>query len=435
MINTIQEILKSNKNIYAWNVKEVIKDSYQLFLIRKTLDMNREALVKEYFVNIYTKYESKGVCKIGTAKFELYPTMTKQEIIDKVEEQVGLCKFTLNNPYTFPKKANIKPIKKDVGFGDYTLKEAAFLTADALFEVDKYDNGYINSAEIFINQKTTNFVDSNGNDFVYTNIYGEVEMIATWKENDNEVELYKFFEFNNFSQKFISDNANKLLLEARNRIKAVKTPSINNFKLVLAGDYVKEYFGHFVYKTSNDLIYSHMSNFVSNQEIQTANSKGDKMTITLVPTLKESTKGAPFDNEGIVLKRLNIIEKGVVKNFWGSNAKSQYVNKPVYGSFENIMVSSGTLTEDDLKEENYVEIVSLSGFDVDIVTGEFGSEIRLAYLHQKNKEVQIITGGSVSGNVYDSLDSVRFSNENEQMNNYIGPKKVMIDKVKFNSGM
>ena len=69
MINTIQEILKSNKNIYAWNVKEVIKDSYQLFLIRKTLDMNREALVKEYFVNIYTKYESKGVCKIGTAKF------------------------------------------------------------------------------------------------------------------------------------------------------------------------------------------------------------------------------------------------------------------------------------------------------------------------------------------------------------------------------
>ena len=435
MINKLIELLNANKNVYAWNFKEIQTDSYQLFLIRKVLDMNREVVVKEYEVTVFTKQEVKGVSKIGTSSFLIYPTMDEKQIKDKIEEQVGLCKNTLNKAYSFPKKATLKPIKKDVGFGDYSLKEAAFLTADALFEVDKYDNGYINSAEIFINQKTTNFIDSNGNNFIYTNICGEVELIATWTDRDKEVELYKFFEFNNFSPKFIGDQANSLLLEARNRIKATKTPEISNCKVLLANEYVKEYFEHFIYKTTNDAVYSHVSNYQHGQEIQSKSSKADKITITLVPTLKDSTLGAPFDDEGIVLKKLEVMEKGVVKNFSGSNAKSQYVGKPVNGRYKNFIVNSGTLTKEELEEENYVEIVSLSGFDIDYLTGNFGSEIRLAYLHQKNKEVQIITGGSVSGNIYESIDSVRFSNNTVQHNNYVGPEKVLLDKVQFNSGM
>ena len=99
-----------------------------------------------------------------------------------------------------------------------------------------------------------------------------------------------------------------------------------------------------------------------------------------------------------------------------------------------MVVNSGTLQEEDLEDETYVEVIALSGFEIDTVTGDFGSEIRLAYLHQKNKEKIVITGGSVSGNVYDSIDTVLFSNETEQINNYFGPKKVLLDKVNFNRG-
>ena len=150
--------------------------------------------------------------------------------------------------------------------------------------------------------------------------------------------------------------------------------------------------------------------------------------------MKHSTKGAPFDEEGLALKKLSVIEKGVVKNLWGSNAYSQYLHKIPNGNYKNMVVNSGTLQEEDLEDETYVEVIALSGFEIDTVTGDFGSEIRLAYLHQKNKEKIVITGGSVSGNVYDSIDTVLFSNETEQINNYFGPKKVLLDKVNFNRG-
>ena len=160
----------------------------------------------------------------------------------------------------------------------------------------------------------------------------------------------------------------------------------------------------------------------------------DKISIRLEPTLKNSTYGAPFDSEGIGLRRLNIIEKGIVKNMWGSNAKSQYINKPVNGTFSNFVVNSGTLTNEQLEDETYLEVIALSGFEIDELTGDFGSEIRLAYLHQKNKEVSIVTGGSISGNVYESLQTVKFNNVTKQNNNFIGPINVMLDNVNINGG-
>ena len=54
MINTIIELLKNNKKIYAWNVKSIFKDSYQLYFIKQNLDMNREVETTEYVVNIFS---------------------------------------------------------------------------------------------------------------------------------------------------------------------------------------------------------------------------------------------------------------------------------------------------------------------------------------------------------------------------------------------
>ena len=180
-----------------------------------------------------------------------------------------------------------------------------------------------------------------------------------------------------------------------------------------------------------------MSDYDVSYNIQKKSSKADLLTIRLEPTLKNSTKGSPFDNDGVALKKLPIIEKGVVKNLWGSNDKSQYLNKQVHGNYSNIVVNAGTLVNDDLADENYLEIISLSDFSIDPITGDFGSEIRLAYLYSKGKERQIVTGGSISGNVNLSLDTVRFTNETIQHNNYIGPRKVMLDnffKYYYSSG-
>lgn len=434
MISELLELLKNNEKIHAWNFQVDSTNSYQLYFIKQKLDMNREVKVDEYSVTIFTLENNNGKEMIGSSTFKIYPSMSMDEVKNKINEQISFCKYSINKPYIFPKKVNLKPVSKELGFSGYSLKEAAFIAADALFEADKFDKGYINSSEIYINFIETRFFDSNGNVFLYTREKGEIELIATWREKGEEVEIYKFFEFDNLESLFIQNEATKALIEASNRIKAVKTPSISNVKVLLTGDYVKEYFLHFASKVKTDNIYSRMSTLKTGDNIQANSKNADKISIRLEPTLKNSTYGAPFDAEGVGLKRLNIIEKGVVKNLWGSNAKSQYINKPVNGTHSNFVVSAGTLTKEELENDNYLEIITLSGFDIDELTGDFGSEIRLAYLHQRNKDTQIVTGGSISGNVYDSINTVRFNNDTKQNNNFVGPINVLIDNVSLNGG-
>lgn len=434
MISSLLNILKNDDRLYGWNINVTTKSSYQLFFIRQKLDMNREVVADDYDVNIFVKEENRVKTKVGTANFKIYSTMSEDEVKAKIDEQIQLCKYTLNQAYNLPKKVNLKPVTKEKNFAGYSLKEAAFIAADALFEADKYHDGYINSSEIFIDFEEIRFFDSNGNIFLFTKESGKIEMVVTWANKEEEVELYKFFEFDKLDSSFIQSKANELLLEARDRVMATSTPELNNYKVLLANEYVKEYFNYFVHKSQTDYIYAHMSDYETGYKIQKNNNKSDLLTIRLEPTLKNSTKGAPFDNDGVALKKLPIIEKGVVKNLWGSNSKSQYLNKQVHGIFSNVVVNAGTLKDEDLSDENYLEIISLSDFSIDPITGDFGSEIRLAYLFNKGKEKQIVTGGSISGNVNLSLDNVRYTNETIQHNNYVGPKKVLLDKVLINKG-
>ena len=55
MISNLLNALKNNNKLYAWNMKFVEKNSYQLFFIKQELDMNREVKVTEYYVKIYVK--------------------------------------------------------------------------------------------------------------------------------------------------------------------------------------------------------------------------------------------------------------------------------------------------------------------------------------------------------------------------------------------
>ena len=434
MISKLLNVLKNDTRLYGWNVKVTTTSSYQLFFIRQKLDMNREVIADDYDVTIYIKEENRIKTKVGSSNFKIHSTMNEEEVKAKIDEQIFLAKYTLNQGYNLPKKVNLKPVTKEKNFSGYSLKEAAFIAADALFEADKYHDGYINSSEIFINFEEIRFFDSNGNIFLFTKEVGKIELVVTWKNKEEEVELYNLFEFDKLDSAFIQAKANALLLEARDRVLATNTPEIPNCKVLLSNEYVKEYFLHFVSKAKTDYIYAHMSDYDVSTVIQKKNNKSDLITIRLEPTIKNSTKGAPFDYDGVALKKLIVIEKGVVKNLWGSNSKSQYLGKTVHGDYQNLIVNAGTLNTEDLVDENYLEIVSLSDFSIDPITGDFGSEIRLAYLYSKGKEKQIVTGGSISGNVNLSVDSVRFTNETIQHNNYVGPKKVLIDKVSVSRG-
>lgn len=432
MISELLDLLKKDEELFGWNVKVMNKKSYQLFFIRQQLDMNRETNIDSYVITIFKKIIVNKEEKMGSATFEVYASMSKKEIEEKLKIQKERCQYTINKAFHLAKKQDLKPVSKDVEFDGHSLKEAAFIAADALFEADKYDKGYINSSEIFIHYEEIRYFDSNNNIFLFCKAYGQIEFVVSWSDRNEEIELYKFIEFDKLDTQFIHNEANKMLVEASNRMKAQPTPEISHCKLMLTNEAARTFFCYFMNRCKTDFIYVKLSDVNIGTNLQPNAGKADKISIRLEPIMKNSTKGLLFDKDGIVLKKLVLIDKGIVKGLWGSNATAQYLSTPVHGLYQNMVVNTGTMNSNELSNETYLEVVSFSDFDVDLVTGDFGSEIRLAYLYNKNKgERQIVSGGSVSGNINDMLSSMRFSNESVQLNYYLGPKFVLLDHVKF----
>ena len=87
-------------------------------------------------------------------------------------------------------------------------------------------------------------------------------------------------------------------------------------------------------------------------------------------------------------------------------------------------VEGGSLSYSDLKKEPYIEIVTFSDFQMDILTGDFGGEIRLANYYDGEKVIPL-TGASLSANIFDIHNDFYLSKEVVQKDNYIGPKALM----------
>ena len=66
------------------------------------------------------------------------------------------------------------------------------------------------------------------------------------------------------------------------------------------------------------------------------------------------------------------------------------------------------------------EVVAFSAPNVDMLTGDFGMEIRLGYEHGPGG-VRPITGGSVTGNLFQALADVTLSSETRVFASYAGP--------------
>jgi hypothetical protein len=92
-------------------------------------------------------------------------------------------------------------------------------------------------------------------------------------------------------------------------------------------------------------------------------------------------------------------------------------------------VQPGTETLDALLEDGPLyQVVGFSAPDVDPITGDFGSEIRLGY-EVTSEGRRPIKGGSVSGNVFRAFAAARFASDLLERGEYAGPAGVRFDSL------
>jgi PmbA protein len=75
------------------------------------------------------------------------------------------------------------------------------------------------------------------------------------------------------------------------------------------------------------------------------------------------------------------------------------------------------------------QVVGFSAPDVDPITGDFGSEIRLGY-EMTAQGRRPIKGGSVSGNVFEAFAGARLASDLLERGSYAGPAGVRFEALR-----
>ena len=90
----------------------------------------------------------------------------------------------------------------------------------------------------------------------------------------------------------------------------------------------------------------------------------------------------------------------------------------------------GDMSIAEMKKEPYLEIVSMSGIQVNQFNDYIGGEIRLAYYFDGNK-VTPVTSLFISGSLEETLNNIYLSKEVTQEGSYFGPKLALIKNLQI----
>lgn len=427
MIDKLRNILSGFQGIDGFRIIENKIESSELFFVRKEMDMNRVKSVHDFRVTLYKDFEEDGEKYRGSSTVKVHPTMDDDDIKKVILDALFSAGFVKNKYYPLHKPSNAAgpAIWKD---SEADMAKWLPILTDAIFKQDVYEEGCINSAELFLNNVYTRIINSEGVDVSYKNFKGELEYITNWNGALEEIELMGFMGFGDCTPEILSEKIDETLKLSRDRAIAQKTPHLKRHMVLLTGEPVKEFFNYYYTQSSAKSVYDGISTLKLGQSVQGEDVSGDRINMKLDPFTKDSAASRPYDDDGMALQSAEIIKDGVLKRYFGSAQNSYYLNVEPTGVIENIVVGGGSKSVESMKDEPYLELAAFSHFQMNPMTGDFAGEIRLGWYFDGEKRIPV-TGGSISGNAEDVHKSMYLSKELQQDNNFIGPKTIQLYNV------
>lgn len=409
--------IKDNKNISDYEINISNKQSRELFYVLKHLEINRAVNVETISVHIYVS-DNKTV---GSSIVTITAADDRQSLSKKLTKAVVKAKAA-KNPY-YPLAEKTKNIVEDT-VKKKDLNEIACKIAKAVFKADVYKNGWINSTEIFVSQYTNNFINSKGINHKTNSFKIEIECIPTWSNKKEEFELYKFYETSKIDYSAIAAEVDEILSLAKDRsvAKTLNDISIDkDIKVLVKNDMLET----IIEALTNDL--SYRENFMKQNHYQIGDAVAKQgFSLTMKPTIAGCSNSRKYDGNGVVLKQRKIIADGKVVANYGDIRFGYYLKqKNITG---NLPVCELKADGIDYEKEKHLIIENFSAPQLEINSGYWGGEVRLARYFDGKKYIPI-SGFSISGMLFDNLLDVQFSKQQVVMPSYKGPKYFIFKNI------
>lgn len=417
MIDKIIDILNS-EDIEKFLINKTEKSSSELFFIKKSLDVRRTKKVSDYNVTVYRDIEKDGTRLRGSAAVSIFPTMTDEEIKNTLKDAFFAAQFAANPFFELVRGDGTTVV--DTSVVPQSADDAVKAMAKALYSADTDDEAFINSAEFFAVNETVRILNSDGVDVSFNRFSLKGEFVTQCK-TEEDVELHYSFDYDKIDEKAIADKAAEGIKAAKDRSVAKRCLKSGSCDVILSGEELKTVLSYYTDKANSAYIYPKYSDYSVGKELQGKEVRGEKLNITCIAT-------DPYSIEGIKMSDLKLAENGVLKAIQGGSRFAQYLGIEPTGTYKKIKLDAGTESLEEMKKKPYLRVEKFSDFQMDVFTGHFGGEIRLAYLFDGEK-ITKVTGGSVNGIITEAHKNLVFSKEKYSDSGYEGPLAVRLENV------
>ena len=421
-MNRIIETLSKTKEISDWKINIHRRESYELFFVKGKVETVRRTDTCDKLVTIYCSGDN---C-MGDSQFYVYPSTTDEQLHKLIREAIAKAKLIHNKPYPLPgDEEGVFTVESN--FDQFSPHEIAAQIANTIFDANTMPQGTLNSVEIFITRHTETVCNSRGIHKSQTRYNAMVETIPTYSSSGDSVELYHQYNFSHLDPDAISEEIRCKMAEVKARYEAITPEQLAAYPVIFNIQELSDLVAELAWDLEYGNVYSQSNHHSKGDHIQ-PDRTGDSINITMQGQIPRCVRSTCFDSDGLSLKPVSIITDGIVTAYHGSNQYGHYLNETPTGRVSCISLMPGNTPPDEFMGENTIEIVSMSGLQVDLSNDYIGGEIRLAYIREKG-QITPVTGISISGSLREVLNSIRLSQKTNIFNGYFGPEKAITDKL------
>ncbi len=415
IINVLKEA-----GIGEYSVLQVKERTAELFFVKKQLDTRRIKDIEKYFVTVFRTDEKDGQKLKAQTEAMLLSSMSDDEMIKALKDAYFAAKFAMNPYYEAPSPVAAPLIEKKGALAEDEPEKSAGVMAEALFAADCREDAFVNSAEVFISKKRIRVVTSEGTDVSWTDAKASGEYVVQAKEPE-DVEMYKSFAYTELETEALNAQVSGMLDFVRDRARAERILKSGSYDLILTGENAAEIFRYYGARSSAQLLYPHYSTWSVGDDVQ-GETTGERLNITM-------RASAPYSSEGIPMRDRKLLENGVMLMAHGANRFCRYLGVEPTGDYRKLSCDNeGAMSFEEMKKVPCLWAVTFSDFQMDIFSGHFGGEIRLAYLIEDGKMTPV-TGGSVNGSIIEAQKDIAFSTDRFRCEEYEGPYAIKLKGI------
>jgi PmbA protein len=397
-------------------------DSAELFKVKsKTIPINFE--VNRLKSIDISESEGKALRVINKSRIG-FSSFTGSEDFDlMVEKAAATSEFGSEASFNFPeeikrggkekKKVNIYDRKVE----DKSIEEIVKIGEDILGRVKDFDRKLRCDVTVLKDSSEVEYFNSRGGFFSYNKTTIAYSMMVQKIKNQDILMIYSSLESGKDNLELeeltseIIDNlkwGEKVVSVKSGKMPVIFTPKA---ALVLVLPIISGLNGKMVLKKVSPLAAQ------KNKKLWS-----DLLTLYSDGTINFAAGSAPFDDEGVKMKRVPLVKKGKIKNFYydlqtagiagvestGNGLRAGSQSEPVPG-ISNLVMEEGKVSfkemVKDIKEGIIIDQVLGLG-QGNVISGAFSNNVQLGYKIEKGKIVGRVKDVMIAGNAIEELKNI-----------------------------